>query len=296
MRRPKRWIEDAFRVETARTGNALPLLRPRDATRRRFLSGTAGRVRCLSRDGEVASRIGFVDFPDHAHARASAYGARRPCWGGRLVGIFGCSGCLYDAVTRLSTSGLVPAQLEFDLAGSRAEESVVANSHEAKRYHVQQESADELADSKRHDLGTVVIGIVLPGERDMRIGERHNAAIGDGDTMCIAPEVFDNRCGAAERRLRIHHPVGTIESIDEGIQPRRVVFEPLQRAAQRHRAVGQRLLERIEQLAAEEFCHDLDGKQEPGILALHPQIVIQNTARHDAVHVWMRHEILTPGV
>src|SRR5438067_13248085 len=71
-------------------------------------------------------------------------------------------------------------------AGAIGEEAVVADAVEAIRQDVQQKAADELDGIECHHLGLAARSVVFPGEVDLVVGEREQAAVGDGDAMGVA--------------------------------------------------------------------------------------------------------------
>ena len=76
-----------------------------------------------------------------------------------------------------------------------------------------QETADELVGGERHQL--VALGafdpVVLPFESDALLIAGDQAAIGDGDAVCIASEITQYFLGSAERLLAIDDPVAVAQ-------------------------------------------------------------------------------------
>ena len=74
-------------------------------------------------------------------------------------------------------------------------------------------------------LDGLLLGAFLPGERkpghqdvegDAGLVDRHQAPVGDRDTMGITREVGEHRLGSAERLLGIDHPLRAPERGEEG--------------------------------------------------------------------------------
>ena len=91
------------------------------------------------------------------------------------------------------------------------EEAVVADAMESVWKGVQQEASDELVGAQGHDLGLVVVAIVLPPEADLSLVQAHKTAVGDGDAMGIAAKVGEDLFGAAERGLGVDDPFDPLQ-------------------------------------------------------------------------------------
>jgi hypothetical protein len=92
-----------------------------------------------------------------------------------------------------------------DVVGAEGlgQQAVVADAVKAAGQHVDQESADELVDCKRHRLVSIAAfdPIVLPLEGDAVLVACDQAAVGDGDAVGVAGEIGQHRLGTAERAL-----------------------------------------------------------------------------------------------
>ena len=53
----------------------------------------------------------------------------------------------------------------------------------------------------------MVLAVVLPGEADLPVGEPHQAAVGDGNTMGVAAEIAEHLLRPGERRLGVDDPL-----------------------------------------------------------------------------------------
>ena len=98
---------------------------------------------------------------------------------GGIIGLGLCEG------EQLASAGDVVA------AGGFGQQAIVADAVEALRQDMDEEAADELADSERHQLVPMVAfdPVVLPPESDAGVVERNQTAVGDGDTVGIAREI-----------------------------------------------------------------------------------------------------------
>ena len=86
-------------------------------------------------------------------------------------------------------------------------ETVVADAMEAVRQGVEQETPDELEGRKCHDLGFVVMTIILPAEGDAVIRQADKAGIGYRDAMRIATEISEHLLWPTEGWLGIDDPL-----------------------------------------------------------------------------------------
>jgi hypothetical protein len=87
------------------------------------------------------------------------------------------------------------------------EKTVVADAHEALGENVEQEPSEELDGMEGHFARASLLGVVLVAEGDLSIGEGEKSMVGDGDSVGVAGEVFEDLVGSAERGLRIDDPV-----------------------------------------------------------------------------------------
>ena len=71
----------------------------------------------------------------------------------------------------------------------------------AGREHIKQKAANELVGVQSHDLSGG-IGFAAAIEKvDFSVGNRQDAAVGDGDAMRVAAQVFQHGFGGGEGRL-----------------------------------------------------------------------------------------------
>src|ERR1700731_4787128 len=73
-------------------------------------------------------------------------------------------------------------------AAAAGEQAVMAEAMESARQHVNEKTADELGRIERRRLVAIVSidPIVFPFEGHARLGERDQAAVGDGDAVRVA--------------------------------------------------------------------------------------------------------------
>src|ERR1019366_2056853 len=76
------------------------------------------------------------------------------------------------------------------------QETVIADTWQAGRYHVLEEEADELLGGNGHHLGFASVAVILPLERDSAVFQSQEAPIGDGHAMGVAAEILEHvlRC------------------------------------------------------------------------------------------------------
>ena len=84
-------------------------------------------------------------------------------------------------------------------APAMGEPAEVANAREALGKNMLQKTPQELFVRERHDAALAVVRIVLPAERDVRIGNLDETMVGDGDAMRVAGQIVQYVFGPAER-------------------------------------------------------------------------------------------------
>ncbi|MGY3621772.1 hypothetical protein ACVJGD_007968 [Bradyrhizobium sp. USDA 10063] len=97
---------------------------------------------------------------------------------------------------------------QCELGGSAGvrQEADVTDTAEAFQQNVKQEATDKLIGFERHDFGLVLVAIVLPTEANMAIRAGQQTAVGDRDTMGVAPEIGENLLRPGERPLGVDDP------------------------------------------------------------------------------------------
>src|SRR5580704_16603334 len=151
-----------------------------------------------------------------------------------------------------------------------------------------EEAPQEFLVRKRHGAALAVVRIVLPTERHVGIGHLDKTMVGDGDAMRVAGQIVQYVFGAAERFLRVDHPV-LAEQYTQECGERLLVSE---------RTTGSEEDELVLAKGAPQSRHELSTKdlvehfhwQEEVIARTDPAQMIrgQSAARHHAVHVGMR--------
>ena len=149
---------------------------------------------------------------------------------------------------------------------------------------------------ERHSAALAVVRVVLPAERDVRIGHLDQAMVGDGDAMGVAGQIVQYVLRPTERLLRVHHPVFAEQCTQECGEGLLVS----------QRSAGSEEVEPVPAKGAPQFSHELSAKdfaqdfhgQEEVIPRANPAPVIraESAAGHDTVHVGMRLQSLAPGM
>jgi hypothetical protein len=188
------------------------------------------------------------------------------------------------------------AEWEQGAAMAVSKEAEVTDAHEAAWEKMQQETTHELIGGQSHDALVVLMSRVTPAEVNLIIVESDESAVGDGDTMSIGAEVAEHMLRPAEGWLGVDDPV----MAEESAQPTGEGTWFSQRAemsVELKLATGEGLLQRGDELAAEDPTEDLD-RQEEGSVGTDPVGVVRGeTAGSDnTVDVGMMLEALVPGV
>jgi len=69
------------------------------------------------------------------------------------------------------------------------EEPEVADAHEARRLHVQEEPSQKLIEHQPHQPVLVVVRRVAPSEHDLSVIQRHQTVIGDRHPVRVTAEI-----------------------------------------------------------------------------------------------------------
>lgn len=59
---------------------------------------------------------------------------------------------------------------------------------------------------------------VSPGECNFSVLERNQPMVGNGHSMRVATEIFENMLGAAEWPFAVNHPIVAVEIANEGMK------------------------------------------------------------------------------
>jgi hypothetical protein len=93
-----------------------------------------------------------------------------------------------------------------------------ADADKAAGQDVEQEAAQELLRTKRHDSLLISMGIIFPAESNLVMVESHEAVVGDGHAMGVAGEIAEHMMGTAEGGLGVDDPVLTEQGAQEGAE------------------------------------------------------------------------------
>jgi hypothetical protein len=198
-------------------------------------------------------------------------------------------------VERLRVQELAaPEEVPFSLG--IGEEAIAADAHEALGKDMEQEASNELVDLEAEGTGSAPAGVVLipEGHRPLLQGEK--PAVGDGDPVGIAREIFQDLVRATEGRLGIDHPFSGA-CLDEEPTEHTWIRQRSERSAEREMTVVEGLPQEGEELAPEEPTQDPDREKEARAAVDPVGAVPGETAGRDyAVEMGMVVKCLAPGV
>lgn len=141
------------------------------------------------------------------------------------------------------------------------EQAVVPDAVKAVRQGVHQKAPDELARLERHRFTFAVLAIILPAEGHTTIGQRDQAAVGDGDAMSVAGEVGEHLLGAGEWTLGKNHPFAPAQR-REILLERRWGFEDREIVEELKLAGSECRIEMLQEQPAEETRQHPNGQEE----------------------------------
>ena len=78
-----------------------------------------------------------------------------------------------------------------------------------------QEALDKGMSFEFQGLELIALLPIAESKADQPISDIHDAVVGDGDAMRVAPDILDDLLGSFEGSLGVDHPVFVIELIDE---------------------------------------------------------------------------------
>ena len=175
---------------------------------------------------------------------------------------------------------------------SVAEDAVVSDLDEAFREDVEEEALDEGECRERHLVGTIAMCRVTVVEGDLIPFKADQTVVGDGDTVGICAQVWDDVLWAAEGGFTVDVPLGVVEFGKQRFEGRSVC--QLCDFSGEDKIIGTvGVFEEGEELTPEQLGKDLDVDEE-GTLGRHPFLTIrrQATAGDDTVKVGMGVESL----
>lgn len=152
-------------------------------------------------------------------------------------------------------------------------EAVVSDANKAARKQVEEKTAQELIHRKRHSALLVAVRRISPTESDVAICQGNQAMVGDGHSMGIAAEVFENMFRAAKGPFAVDDPIVAIELPDQGAESLRV-GKVLELAMKANLALCECTLQRCGKLAPKDAAQHFDRKKE-GIARTDPILVIE---------------------
>jgi hypothetical protein len=163
---------------------------------------------------------------------------------------------------------------------------------------MKQKVAQEFLCGHCHIALHVSVCTVSPGECNISTLKRDQTMVGNGHSMGVAAEIFENMFRTAKWPFTVYYPVFTLEIANEGIKRLRI-RKMLQLAVKADFAFGESLLEGVLNLSAKSFPERLlRQKVLMARIRRHPALMIkrQSTGRNDAVNMRMMLQSLGPGM
>ena len=156
------------------------------------------------------------------------------------------------------------AQRNECATAATGEETEVADADEATRQHMQQEATQEFVDMQSQESLLVLVSGVAPAERHFVVDEGNEPAVGNRNAMGVGGEVTKHLIGPAERRFAVGHPVCRIKLADQTTE-QFGLSQAAKQAVELELSGSVGVLERFEELAAEDFAENRFRKKEAGI-------------------------------
>ena len=155
------------------------------------------------------------------------------------------------------------------------EKSEVADAHETFRKHVKQKAGQEFFCGNCHIALYVSMGSVSPAERNLSILKRDQPMVGNGHSMGVAAEIFENMFRAAEGPFAIDHPILTVEIANQGMKHLRV-RKMLKLPVKADLTFGECLVEGVFDLSSKDLPeHPLRQKEPIAGIGRYPVLMIE---------------------
>ena len=103
------------------------------------------------------------------------------------------------------------AKVEILPAAAVGEKAEASDSHETLGQDMEQEPARELSGLQGHAAVDCPPSMVLPTKGDATFFQAEESAIGDGDAMGVAGQVFEDLLGTPEGRFGVNSPFGATQ-------------------------------------------------------------------------------------
>ena len=105
---------------------------------------------------------------------------------------------------------------------STRKKSEIANAYKALWKQMKQKAAQEFLCGQWHLFLHVSMRPVSPGECNFSILERNQAMVGNGHSVSVAAEIFENLLRPAEWPFAVNHPLVVVEVTNEGMKCLRI--------------------------------------------------------------------------
>ena len=139
---------------------------------------------------------------------------------------------------------------------------------------------------------------VSPGEGNFSVLERNQAMVGNGHSMSVAAEIFENLFRTAEWPFAVNHPMGAVEIANEGMKRLRI-GKMLQFSVKADFSFSKSFFEGIYNLSSKDLPECIFRQKEsiPWIRR-HPPLMIerQSAGRNYKVNMRMMFQFLRPSV
>jgi hypothetical protein len=98
------------------------------------------------------------------------------------------------------------------------EKAKKANPDEPARQDMEHEATQKLFSGHRHLALLAAMGIILPTEGDLAVGNGQESVIGDGNAVRITGQVVEHMLWSSEGSFSVDHPILTKERPEEGME------------------------------------------------------------------------------
>lgn len=163
---------------------------------------------------------------------------------------------------------------------------------------MKQKTTEELLCGQFHFFLNVSMRAISPGEGNLSVVERNQAMVGNGHSMSVAAEIFENLFRPAEWAFAMNYPMSAVEVANEDLKRLRI-GKMLQLSVKANFPFSKSFFEGIYNLASKDLPECIFRQKEsiPWIRR-HPALTIkgQSAGRNYAVNMRVMLQLLRPGV
>lgn len=175
------------------------------------------------------------------------------------------------------------------------QESIITYLLKTGREHMHHQPADELLRGDTDRLYGRIVAVILGCESDSLFGNTLNPGVGNGDTVCVASQVFQGIAKAVKGLPDIGAPLYVVELVQELPETERVT-QLLTGMWENKHPFLKSIVQCRKKLSPELACQDFGREKEMFTAFFQLQILGESCPGDNAVDMRMKIQLLSPGV